>query len=101
MPAAISADRVAGSPEAGPSVATMRARGRGTVASGASATGRPRRAPRAQIQDGVDDGVRTRDTRSHSPALYQLSYIHHHDDARGKPKTSWRAWRESNPRPTD
>ena len=27
---------------------------------------------------GVDDGVRTRDTWSHSPVLYQLSYIHHH-----------------------
>ena len=25
----------------------------------------------------MDDGARTRDTRSHSPALYQLSYIHH------------------------
>ena len=26
----------------------------------------------------MDDGDRTRDTWSHSPVLYQLSYIHHH-----------------------
>ena len=25
----------------------------------------------------MDDGVRTRDTWSHSPVLYQLSYTHH------------------------
>ena len=35
--------------------------------------------PRGEA-DGVDDGVRTRDTWSHSPVLYQLSYIHHHTD---------------------
>ena len=29
-------------------------------------------------RDGVDDGDRTRDHWSHSPVLYQLSYIHHH-----------------------
>jgi hypothetical protein len=29
-------------------------------------------------KDGVDDGVRTRDHWSHSPVLYQLSYIHRH-----------------------
>ncbi len=28
-------------------------------------------------EDGVADGDRTRDNRSHSPALYQLSYSHH------------------------
>jgi hypothetical protein len=27
--------------------------------------------------NGVTDGVRTRDHRSHSPGLYQLSYSHH------------------------
>ena len=26
---------------------------------------------------GVADGNRTRDTRSHNPVLYQLSYSHH------------------------
>ena len=29
------------------------------------------------LEGGVSDGVRTRDLRSHSPALYQLSYAHH------------------------
>ena len=35
--------------------------------------------------------------------LYQLSYIHHPltlGAARGE-ASEWRAWRESNPRPTD
>ena len=30
----------------------------------------------------MDDGARTRDTRSHSPVLYRLSYTHHHNAAR-------------------
>ena len=50
-------------------------------------------------EDGVDDGDRTRDTWSHSPVLYQLSYIHHPSDRHRL--LLWRAWRESNPRPTD
>ena len=30
----------------------------------------------AWIEDGVDDGARTRDRRNHNPELYQLSYVH-------------------------
>ena len=53
-------------------------------------------------KNGVDDGVRTRDHWSHSPVLYQLSYIHHHlADRVALSGVDWRAWRESNPRPTD
>jgi hypothetical protein len=33
--------------------------------------------PSREVLGGVSDGVRTRDLRSHSPALYQLSYAHH------------------------
>ncbi len=29
------------------------------------------------MENGVPDGARTRDARSHSPVLYQLSYRHH------------------------
>ncbi len=29
-----------------------------------------------RIEDGVDDGARTRDRRNHNPELYQLSYVH-------------------------
>ena len=32
-------------------------------------------------RNGVDDGARTRDTWSHSPVLYRLSYTHHQSDA--------------------
>ena len=28
-------------------------------------------------KNGVDEGVRTLDRRSHNPELYQLSYVHH------------------------
>ena len=34
--------------------------------------------------NGVDDGARTHDDRSHNPALYQLNYIHHKKMARQK-----------------
>jgi hypothetical protein len=30
-------------------------------------------------KNGVDDGIRTRDSRNHNPGLYQLSYVHHHN----------------------
>ena len=30
------------------------------------------------LKNGVDDGFRTHDTRSHNPVLYQLSYAHHY-----------------------
>ena len=30
-------------------------------------------------KNGVDEGVRTLDRRSHNPELYQLSYVHHID----------------------
>ena len=36
-------------------------------------------------ENGVDDGVRTRDTWSHSPVLYRLSYIHHHPLGAARP----------------
>ena len=29
-------------------------------------------------RNGVDDGDRTHDTRSHNPVLYRLSYAHHY-----------------------
>lgn len=29
------------------------------------------------LDDGVDDGTRTRNDGAHNPGLYQLSYIHH------------------------
>ncbi len=29
------------------------------------------------LKNGVSDGDRTRDLRSHNPVLYQLSYAHH------------------------
>ncbi len=51
----------------------------GVIACGADPveTGAPR-SRRSQIpaNDGVTDGVRTRDTWSHNPVLYQLSYGH-------------------------
>jgi site-specific DNA recombinase len=37
-------------------------------------------APNTVLENGVSDGDRTRDNRSHSPALYQLSYTHHTGD---------------------
>jgi hypothetical protein len=51
---------------------------------GCSAGGRAERAdedgfgprPGEDVISGVSDGVRTRDNRSHSPVLYQLSYTH-------------------------
>ena len=33
--------------------------------------------PKKRKSDGVADGDRTRDNRSHNPVLYQLSYSHH------------------------
>ena len=30
-----------------------------------------------EAENGVDDGIRTRDILSHSQTLHQLSYIHH------------------------
>lgn len=33
--------------------------------------------PGVFAENGVDDGDRTHDTRSHNPVLYQLSYAHH------------------------
>jgi hypothetical protein len=32
---------------------------------------------RCNLREGVTDGTRTRDLRSHNPMLYQLSYGHH------------------------
>ena len=29
------------------------------------------------VWNGVNDGIRTHDRRSHNPELYQLSYVHH------------------------
>ena len=34
--------------------------------------------PGVFAENGVDDGDRTHDTRSHNPVLYQLSYAHHY-----------------------
>ena len=34
---------------------------------------------RKRAENGVTDGARTHDNRSHSPGLYQLSYSHHKD----------------------
>ena len=36
-------------------------------------------------QVGVSDGDRTRDNRSHSPGLYQLSYAHRAGQPQGSP----------------
>ncbi len=46
---------------------------------------------------GVSEGIRTPDGQIHSLELYHLSYTHH---APPDEPPSWRAWRESNPRPT-
>src|SRR5690606_35138935 len=35
--------------------------------------------PGVFAENGVDDGDRTHDTRSHNPVLYQLSYAHHYN----------------------
>ncbi len=47
-------------------------------AAGRSACGHTDSTPSASaVANGVDDGDRTHDIRSHNPVLYQLSYAHH------------------------
>ncbi len=47
---------------------------------------RSTQSPRAQHRAGVDDGIRTHDSRDHNPGLYQLSYVHRrHSIASGAP----------------
>src|SRR5262245_14303227 len=112
MPASTSARTCAGEDEAGPSVQTIFARRFMAGARGVSwqVPGPPARwsfqtavsgRPAAEGEVGVDDGVRTHDPRDHNPMLCQLSYIHHPTLTEALKRGTWRAWRESNPRPTD